>query len=457
MAYVIIKTVISMLEILNRCRFIFEILENEGFECYAVGGCVRDILLGAKPSDVDFTTNATPDEILNCFKAYKTFEVGKKYGTISVLNNNETYEITTYRIDGEYTDARHPSEVKFSGNLKDDLSRRDFTINAMAMDKNGNVVDIFGGKEDLNKKLIRTVGSPEERFSEDALRIFRALRFSAKLGFSIDVETSEACKKLSYLLKNVHTQRLRDELSQLLSADCAYEIISAYRDIFAVIIPQLKITFDFQQITAHHRYDVFTHTLKALSFSPKDLEIRYALLFHDIAKPLCHTVDKAGISHFKGHPAKSADIAAEILKSFSFPNEFVNKVRLLIKYHDKRFEKPRPHIKKILTELSTEEFEKLLTVQRCDVLAQSEYMQKEKLAHIDFIQSEFYNILNEEACYKLSDLAVNGEDIMNLGASGKRIGDILDLLLNLVIEEKLENEKSALLSYAKYYLAKIDK
>lgn len=442
---------------LNKCKFVFETLENFGFECYAVGGCVRDMLLGIKPHDVDFTTNATPDEILSCFKDYKTFEIGKKFGTISVLNEGEIYEITTYRIDGKYSDSRHPNEVQYSKNLQDDLSRRDFSVNAMAMDKNGNIVDYFGGKNDLKNMVIRAVGNPMERFTEDALRIFRALRFSARLGFSIEKETSNACLELCNLLNNVHPQRLRDELSELLLADNVSEVIADYREIFAVIIPELKETFDFKQNTVHHRYDVFTHTLKALSFSPRILEIRFALLFHDIAKPLCHTVDKAGISHFKGHPAKSADIATEILKRFAFPADFVNRVKLLIKYHDKRFEKTRVHIKRVLAELTSEEFSMLMLIQCCDILAQSEYKQEEKLAHINYISTEAEKILEENACFKLSDLAVNGKDIIALGCSGKIVGDILNTLLNSVIEEKLANDKSLLIAEAKSYLARIDK
>lgn len=445
-----------MQKYLEKCRFIFDTLEKAGFECYAVGGCVRDMLLGLKPHDVDFTTNATPDEILACFKDYKTFELGKKFGTISVLSKGEIYEITTYRVDGKYTDSRHPDKVEFSRNLKDDLSRRDFTVNAMAMDKSGNFVDVFGGRKDLENRLIRAVGNAEERFTEDALRIFRALRFSAKLDFMVEEKTSLACKKLSYLLKKVHPQRLRDELSAFLVTDAAANMISQYREVFAVIIPELIPTFDFEQITAHHRYDVFNHTLKAISVSSNDLDIRLALLFHDIAKPLCHSVDKAGISHFKGHPAKSADIAEEILRRFSFPTDFINRVKLLIKYHDKRFERPRPHIKKILSELSSEDFVKLLVIQRCDILAQSEYIREEKLAHIDYIEEEFNKIIQEEACFKLSDLAVNGKDIMSLGASGKLIGEVLSTLLNLVIEEQLPNERNSLIKYAEDYISKID-
>lgn len=438
----------------DNCKFIFDILENNGFECYAVGGCVRDIILGTAPHDIDFTTNATPDEILECFKNFKTLELGKKYGTIAVINDKDVFEITTYRVDGKYSDSRHPDGVVFSRNLKDDLSRRDFTVNAMAMDNNGNIIDLFRGKADLSNKIIRTVGLPEERFTEDALRMFRALRFSAKLGFEIEKETSNAIKTLCELITNVHPQRLRDEFEAFILSDNCTNIMSEYKEIFAYIIPELKTTFNYKQITPHHRYDVFNHTLKAIEHSPKDLEIRLTLLLHDIAKPLCVTTDKAGISHFKGHPAKSADIAAEILKRFAFPGEVVNKVSLLIKFHDNRFEKPSIHIKKILSFLSESDIIKLLTVQRCDILAQSEYKRAEKLEHIDYVESELKRIIKEKPCFRLSDLKVNGYDIASIGAKGKEIGEILEKLLELVIEEKLQNEKEVLINYAKTYIDK---
>lgn len=443
--------------IFDKCRFVFDTLEKSGFECYAVGGCVRDMLLKLTPHDVDFTTNATPDEILDCFKEYKTFELGKKFGTISVLNDGAIYEITTYRIDGEYTDSRHPDKVEFSRNLKDDLARRDFTVNAMAMDSNGNVVDIYNGKADLESKLIRAVGDAEKRFTEDALRIFRALRFSAKLGFSIEESTAKACKKLAHLLDNVHPQRLRDELTAFIIGDNVPELLAEYRDVFARIIPELKPSFDFRQITAHHRYDVFTHTVKAVGFAPKDARIRLALLLHDIAKPLCHTTDKAGISHFNGHPKKSADIAMEILRRFSFSSDFVNDVVRLIKYHDVRFEKPRLHIKRLLMELTEEDFRNLLTIQRCDIMAQSEYIREEKLEHIDCIEKEFEAVLEENSCLNLKGLAVNGNDIMTLGISGKKVGVVLEYLLTQVVEDKVSNQKNELIRCAEEYISRIDK
>ena len=443
--------------IFDKCRFVFDTLEKSGFECYAVGGCVRDMLLNLTPHDVDFTTNATPDEILDCFKEYKTFELGKKFGTISVLNDGAIYEITTYRIDGEYTDSRHPDKVEFSRNLKDDLARRDFTVNAMAMDSNGNVVDIYNGKADLESKLIRAVGDAEKRFTEDALRIFRALRFSAKLGFSIEESTAKACKNLAHLLDNVHPQRLRDELTAFIIGDNVPELLTEYRDVFARIIPELKPSFDFRQITAHHRYDVFTHTVKAVGFAPKDARIRLALLLHDIAKPLCHTTDKAGISHFNGHPQKSADIAMEILRRFSFSSDFVNDVVRFIKYHDVRFEKPRLHIKRLLMELTEEDFRNLLTIQRCDIMAQSEYIREEKLERIDFIEKEFEAVLEENSCLNLKGLAVNGNDIMTLGISGKKVGAVLEYLLTQVVEDKVSNQKNELIRCAEEYISRIDK
>lgn len=441
-----------MNNIFENSKFVFDILELNGFECYAVGGCVRDMLLGIAPHDIDFTTNATPDEILSCFKDYNTFELGKKFGTISVLHEDTIYEITTYRIDGKYLDGRHPDIVTFSRNLRDDLSRRDFTINAMAMDKPGTVVDLFGGKSDLRNKLIRTVGKPQDRFTEDALRIFRALRFSAKLGFDIETCTAEACHKLSHLLKKVHPQRMQDELSGLMMSPNPARILFEYKDVIGVIIPEFLRTFDFAQNTPHHRYDVYTHIINSLFYSPVDLVIRLALFFHDIEKPLCHTVDKCNLSHFKGHPIKSAEISAEILKRFGYPKDIVNRVYLLIKYHDVRFEKPRKHIKKLLAELGVEDFRRLMIIQRCDILAQSEYRRNDKIDLIDNIENLFDEILVENPCLKISDLDINGKDIMSLGASGKLVGDTLSYLLDMVISEKLENNKEILITAAKAYL-----
>ena len=433
----------------NKCQFIFDILESSGYECYAVGGCVRDMLLGITPHDMDFTTNATPDEILSCFKEYKTFELGKKFGTISVVKDNNIYEITTYRIDGKYSDSRHPDSVKFSSDLKDDLSRRDFTINAMAMDKNGKITDIFGGREDLQNKIIRTVGNPQARFSEDALRILRALRFSAKLGFNIDKETSEAFKAMKESLKEVHPQRLRDELYSLMISEHCADILSEYKDVLAVIIPELKVMFDYNQNNIHHCYNLFSHTTEAIKLSPSIPEIRFALLFHDIGKPACQTTDNNGVFHFYGHPAKSAEITSSALKRFGFSSEFIDKICNIIRYHDTRFKNPTTQIKRMLTKISEDDFKNLITVMRCDVLAQSDYMRSEKLNNIDLIETEFNKIIIEKPCIKLSDLAINGFDLQTLGLTGKSIGDTLNQLLDLVIEDKLGNNKSELIEYVK--------
>ena len=435
-------------DLFKECRFIFDLLENSGFECYAVGGCVRDYILGLIPDDIDFTTNALPDDILSCFKDYKTFEIGKKFGTISVLKDNKVYEITTYRIDGSYTDSRHPDKVEFSGSLKDDLARRDFTINAMAMDKNGRIIDYYGGLEDIDKKLIKAVGDPVERFSEDALRIFRALRFSAKLGFEIEEYTELACHSLAHTLMNVHPQRMKAEFTSFILSQRVEDVIEKYKDIIAVIIPELKSTFDFDQITAHHRYDVFTHTVKALGMAPQDLEIRLAIMFHDIAKPVCHFRDKAGISHFKGHPLHSSEMAAIILRRFAYPSELIENVCGLIKYHDKRFENRRPHIKKVLADIGEEGFEKLLIIQKFDVLAQSEYLREQKLELIDNVRKEFKSIITEGICIKLSDLDINGNVLVDLGFSGRKIGEILEFLLREVIYERLDNNRDELVKVA---------
>ena len=449
---VIIKIGDIMFEFINNSLTIFNTLENNGFQCYAVGGCVRDCLLGLAPKDVDFTTDATPDEIIRVFSDYKTLDIGKKYGTVGVITGGNIYEITTFRVDGAYADNRHPEEITFSKSLQEDLSRRDFTINAMAMNKTGEIFDPFGGKEDLKNKVIRTVGVPTERFSEDALRIVRALRFASKLGFYIESDTESACFAMKHLLKNVHPQRIRTELENILLSKYASEIIYEYREVFGVIIPELRESFDFSQVTPHHKYDVFTHTVKALEITDANLAVRLALLFHDIGKPQCCRKDTDGRTHFKGHPAVSAELAEKIMMRFNFSGATTKLVKKLIYHHDDRFHNLKPDIRRLFSEFNYEEFLLLSEIQRCDTLAQSEYKREEKLLRLSIVKETAKYIYENENCFNVKDLKVNGEDIKALGANGKEIGDCLNFLLSLVIDGHTENNRSRLLSEAEKYL-----
>lgn len=425
-------------------------LHDSGYTCYAVGGCVRDSLRGLQPHDWDLTTSALPDEIERVFADFKTVDIGKKYGTIAVLINGDLYEITTYRVDGAYSDSRHPDAVSFSDRLRDDLARRDFTVNAMAYNDEEGLVDPYGGSKDLSYGVIRCVGKPAERFDEDALRILRALRFAATLGFTIEQETSEAILKQRTLLGAIASERVRDELLKLLCGDKADFILRRYRSVIAVCIPELKGTFDFEQNSKHHNRDVYRHTVAAVhNIEPEPL-LRVTMLFHDIGKPLARTTDKHGVCHYKNHPKIGAAMTREILRRLCMPSAFIDEVCTMIRYHDERFQPDPVMLKGYLKLLGADMMRKLMMVQRADILAQSTYRREEKLSTLSAVSDELNRIITSGECYSLRQLAVSGADLLHIGySSGIRIGQTLDLLLDQVIRGELPNEKDALLAYAK--------
>lgn len=431
-------------------KLIIEKLQHNGYSCYAVGGCVRDSLRGIQPHDWDFTTSAPPEEIERVFADYQTVSVGKKYGTVAVIVGGELYEITTYRIDGEYTDSRHPDDVQFSDRLSDDLARRDFTVNAMAYNEQDGLIDLYGGQTDLHNGVIRCVGEPDQRFSEDALRILRALRFAATLGFTIEPQTSEAILRQRKLLSDIAGERIREELLKLLCGEKADFILRRYRSVIAVFIPELKGTFDFEQHTKHHNRDVYRHTVAAVhNIEPQPL-LRVTMLFHDIGKPLAQTTDKYGVYHYKNHPKIGAAMTREILRRLCMSSVFIDEVCTLIRWHDERFQPDTVMIKKYLKQHGADVMQKLVLIQRADVLAQSKYMREEKLRNLSAVSDELHRIIAAGECYSLRQLAVNGSDLLHNGfRSGVLIGEILDALLDKVIEGALPNEKEALLAYAK--------
>lgn len=434
----------------QNAKLIMGRLHENGYSCYAVGGCVRDSLMGKTPHDWDFTTSAKPDEIERVFSDHQTITIGRKFGTIAVVIDGEVYEITTYRIDGDYTDARHPDEVCFSDRLSDDLRRRDFTINAMAYSERDGLIDLYGGQSDLSFGVIRCVGEPCERFSEDALRILRALRFAATLGFTIEPHTSEAIIKLRGRLVDISAERIRDELLKLLCGDKVDFILRRYRSVIAVFIPELKGTFDFEQHTKHHNRDVYRHIVASVrNIAPQPL-LRVTMLFHDIGKPLSQTTDKHGVCHYKNHPRLGAAMAREILKRLCLPSSFIDEVCILIQYHDERF-KPEPvSLKRFLKILGKDTMEKLILIQRADIMAQSQYLREEKLMNLAAVTDELSRIITTGECYSLRQLAVNGSDLIHLGVrSGVMIGEMLDQLLSRVITGELPNDKEALLRFAK--------
>ncbi len=419
--------------------------EASGFEAYAVGGCVRDCLLGKTPHDWDLTTSALPNEIKDIFKDYKTIDTGIKYGTVILVIDGKNIEITTFRSDGDYSDNRHPSSVSFSKNLEDDLRRRDFTVNALAYSPSRGLVDVVGGSRDLKSRIIRCVGDANVRFKEDSLRILRALRFSATLGFSIDPDTIMAAFACRRLLFNISSERISAELNLMMMANDPSHVLRIFKDIIATIIPELLPSFDFEQNNPHHCFDVWEHTLSAISQSPKELDVRLALLFHDIAKPVCAKYDRCGIVHFYDHAPKGAEIAENIMRRLKYDNKTIKNVSLLVGYHDAYAKADKVSVKKMLQEIGEDNFRKLLKVQKADNRAKTEEANK-RLNLLNRVEEIFNSIILNNECFSLDTLNINGRDLTNTGkVAGKQTGIALNYLLNAVIEEKCENTYSALL------------
>ena len=419
-------------------------LQEAGFEAYAVGGCVRDSLLGKVPNDWDITTSATPLEVKGLFS--RTFDTGIKHGTITVLLHHVGYEVTTYRIDGEYEDGRHPKEVTFTRSLAEDLLRRDFTINAMAYNEKDGLQDLFGGQQDLSNRIIRCVGNATDRFTEDALRMLRAVRFSAQLGFEIEKDTLAAMKALAGNLQMVSAERIQTELVKMLTSAHPEQIRVAYEcGLTKVFLPEFDEMMLCEQNNPNHCYSVGEHTIHSLMEIAPEKELRLAMLFHDIAKPRLKKTDKEGIDHFHGHPKLSAEMADEILKRLKFDNHTIDVVSRLCACHDMRIEPQRKSMRFALNKIGDDIFPAFFEVQRADVLAQSDYKREEKLAWIAQNMADYQEILDAKECFSIRDLAVSGKDLIDAGIKpGKEIGEILNLMLEVVLEEPENNEKSRL-------------
>lgn len=433
----------------KQVKKIIETLEQAGYEAYAVGGCIRDSVLGRKPNDWDITTSARPMETKALFR--RTVDTGLKHGTVTVLMDGEGYEVTTYRIDGEYEDGRHPKEVLFTSDLVEDLRRRDFTINAMAYNEKDGMVDAFDGMGDMERRIIRCVGDAGERFTEDALRILRAVRFSAQLGFSIEEKTREAVMRLAGNLAKISAERIQTEMIKLLVSPHPEELRTAWETgITAVILPEFDVLMETEQNTPHHRYTVGEHTLHALENVREDKVLRLAVLFHDMGKPQVRTVDETGRDHFKGHPAKSERIAEEVLHRWRLDNDTLNKVKRLVKYHDLRPALNQKSVRRMICKVGEDMFPMLLEVQRADILAQSSYGQEEKLHDLDEVNRIYHEILEECQCLSIKDLAVGGRELIADGMKpGKELGKMLALLLDHVLEEPQHNTKEYLLDYSR--------
>ena len=427
---------------------IIELLESGGFEAYIVGGCVRDSILGKTPKDYDITTSASPDDVKECLKGYHVIDTGLKHGTVTVVTGDDYVEVTTFRIDGDYSDHRRPDSVVFSDRLTDDLSRRDFTINAMAYNHRTGVIDEFGGQKDLFRQKIRCVGEPAVRFNEDALRIMRALRFASELNFEIDRLTSTAIHDMRRLLDNISPERHCKELMGIVCGTAPSTVLTEYADIIASVIPEIRPCIGFNQHSRYHIYDVWTHTAVAVENSPNVPEVRMALLLHDIAKPDCCRYDEEGSGHFPGHEKAGAEKAEGILRRLRCSNDFVECVCALIKYHYIAPVDDRIVVKQLLSKVGTENFFRLTGLMRGDSRAKQSFC-FERVQVLEAMDKKAHEIIDSKECINVSQLMVNGSDIAALGAQGKQIGDILNRLLTDVIEERYDNEKNTLLNAAR--------
>ena len=446
-------------QIPEKVQYIIETLINNGFEAYAVGGCVRDMILGKKPEDWDITTSAKPHEVKGVFR--RTVDTGIVHGTVTVLLDKEHFEVTTYRLDGVYEDNRHPREVSFTGDLSEDLRRRDFTINAMAYNHADGVIDLFGGTDDLQNCLIRCVGNANERFDEDALRLLRAVRFSAQLDFQIEEHTEEAIKSKAELLRNISAERIRTELTKLLVSDNPDRLRLLYRlGISKVILPELDKMMLTEQKNIHHAYSVGEHTIKTVCtvagkasdkrFSPqKRCILRWTMLLHDIEKPSTVTMGKDGQNHFYGHQDKGALTANRILRDLKFDNETLEAVVHLVRWHDYRFALTPLGIRKATAKIGKEYMELLFEVNYADTSGKNPKNNQEKYKQLEEVRRLYQEMIANNECVSLKELQISGKELIAAGFKpGKKMGILLNRLLDVVIEDPSLNDKETLLDIA---------
>lgn len=450
----------------DNAALILKTLEENGYEAYVVGGCVRDMLLGRKPGDWDITTSAQPQQVKALFR--RTIDTGIQHGTVTVMFGDEGYEVTTYRMDGEYEDHRHPKEVLFTPNLLEDLKRRDFTINAMAYNPQTGIVDKFDGMGDLKRKCIRCVGNPGQRFEEDALRMLRGIRFAGQLQFHIEEETRQAIARKAPTLVNVSAERIRVELTKLLVSEGSDRLLLAVETgLSRYFLPELDAMMKTGQNNPHHCYDVGHHSLQAIhhinqwvkneNITEKEhVALAYAALLHDVAKPDCKTTDEKGIDHFHGHPELGEKKARAILRRLKFDNETISLVTRLIRYHDRRHEncwlngqyspKGKNTMRRLMNATGADTIPLLFLLQRADLMAQSEYTRKEKLNKLAAGERCYREIREAQEAVSISELAIDGKDLISLGMEpGPKLGEMLSWLLNIVLEEPNQNNKQELM------------
>lgn len=427
---------------------VMQTLESAGFEAYAVGGAVRDRLLGKEPFDWDVTTSALPEQVMGIF-GENAIPTGLKHGTVTVLQERERIEITTYRRDGDYKDHRHPVEVEFTPSLKEDLQRRDFTVNAMALSWEGDVIDPFGGQADLRAGILRAVGDAEQRFDEDALRILRGLRFASVLDFEVEEQTASAMREKKELLRTIAAERVLEEMTKLLCGRAVRRVLMDFSDILAVVIPEILPSVGFDQRNPHHCYDVWEHTACAVENTPAEPILRWVMLLHDLGKPLVCVYDyDAGKARYGGHQAASVELAKAILPRLRFDSESTRRILRLVEHHDRLFDPTEKSIRRMLRVFGEDDLRALIHIRRADNLAQHPDFrgrQAELAACVEVLEK----VLKEQQCFSLAQLAVNGRDMMALGLSGKEIGAMLEYLLTEVVEQQIPNKKDALLAAAK--------
>lgn len=448
------------IQVPTHVEYIINTLMEHDYEAFAVGGCVRDTILEREPGDWDITTSAKPEEVKALFR--RTIDTGIEHGTVTIMLDKVGYEVTTYRIDGEYEDNRHPKNVEFTSDLIEDLKRRDFTINAMAYNHNDGIVDAFQGLEDIKNKVIRCVGNARDRFDEDALRIMRAVRFAAQLGFTIDEETRKAIEEKAQHLKNISAERIRVELVKLITSAHPELLITASElGITKQFLPEFDRMLATPQTNPHHIYNVGRHSIeavKAIRKVTKDLELDdkmitilcLTMLLHDVAKPLTRTIDETGRDHFHGHQEEGVLIVKDILKRLKFDNMTIDMVSELVKFHDERIEPSAREVRRATSRIGLSLMPYLFYVQRCDVYAQNPETWNEKFAILDQIETLYLELVEKKHCVQLKDLAVTGKDLIQIGYKpGKVIGEVLSQLLEEVLEYPERNEKEYLLEVAR--------
>ena len=440
----------------DKVKLIIDTLNDAGFEAYAVGGCVRDSILGRIPKDFDVTTSAKPLEVKKLFR--RTIDTGIQHGTVTVMFGDEGYEITTYRIDCEYEDMRHPKEVIFTDRLVEDLKRRDFTINAMAYSDKTGLVDEFDGISCIESKTIKAVGNAHDRLTEDALRILRALRFSAELNYDIDEDLTKAIEELAPNLTKISEERICMEMVKLIKSDNPDRIRTAFElGVTKVILPEFDVCMNTEQNTKHHMYSVGEHTIHTLleidkfknEFTDRENRIlKLTMLFHDFGKPEAKTTEN-GTDHFKGHPEISEKMAVDIMRRLKLDNDTIDNVRVLVKWHDFRPKLTYPRVRRLIVRIGVDRMEMMLKVRMADILSQSMYEREEKLEYLYELEEKYRKIISDGDCLRIKDLKISGKDLIGLGINpGPMLGDILDKLLEEVLDDPSRNNEEYLVRRA---------